>query len=143
MISLDKARGIMGGTAMSADGDRLGKIGQVYVPVTREQIRIEREPISAADIAGLTTTGAADGPSLREEEHEIVLHAEHAVVEELTVPVERVRLDTDMVTERETVTEDIRKELIEVRGVDAVDPRERRAADTVSGSGARTDERLR
>ena len=31
MISLDQARGIMGGTAISVDGDRLGKVGQVYL----------------------------------------------------------------------------------------------------------------
>ena len=32
----------------------------------------------------------------------------------LTVPVERVRLDTDVVTEQETVTESVRKEEIEL-----------------------------
>ena len=75
----------------------------VTVPVTREQIRIEREPITAADIATITPTDAADGSTLREEEHEIVLHAERPVVDKLTVPVERVRLDTDVVIEREPI----------------------------------------
>ena len=116
----------------------------VTVPVTREQIRIEREPITAADITNGTTTDTADGPTLREEEHEIVLHAERAVVDKQTVPVERVRLDTDVVTERETVTADTRKELIDVHGADSPDrSEERRAADTVTGPGARTDERQR
>jgi uncharacterized protein (TIGR02271 family) len=114
------------------------------VPVTREQIRIEREPITAADIADATTASASGGPTLREEEHEIVLHAERAVVDKLTVPVERVRLDTDVVTDSQTVTADIRKERIEVHGVDTPDvSEERRAADTVGGPGMRTDERLR
>ncbi len=67
----------------------------VTVPVTRQQLRIQREPITDADIASVT--GTADGPTLREEEYEIVLHAERAVVDKQTVPVERVRLDTDAV----------------------------------------------
>jgi uncharacterized protein (TIGR02271 family) len=112
----------------------------VTVPVTREQIRIEREPITAADI----TNGTTDGPTLREEEHEIVLHAERAVVDKQTVPVERVRLETDVVSERETVTADTRKEPIDVHGADSPDrSEERRAVDTVTGAGARTDERQR
>jgi uncharacterized protein (TIGR02271 family) len=115
----------------------------VTVPVTREQIRIEREPITAADITN-GTTDTAGGPTLREEEHEIVLHAARAVVDKLTVPVERVRLDTDVVTDSQTVTADIRRELIEVHGVHTPDvSEERRAADTVGRPGMRTDERLR
>jgi stress response protein YsnF len=54
-----------------------------------------------------------DGPAISEEEHEVVLHAERPVVAKETVPVERVRLDTETVTEQQTVTDTVRKEQIE------------------------------
>ena len=82
------------------------------VPVTREEVRIEREPITDANIGN-----AMDGPAISEEEHEVTLHAERAVVAKEAVPVERVRLDKQTVTEHETVTEGLRKEEIEVDGV--------------------------
>jgi uncharacterized protein (TIGR02271 family) len=82
------------------------------VPVTREEVRVEREPITDANIGN-----AMDGPAISEEEHEVTLHAERAVAEKEAVPVERVRLDKDTVTEHETVTEGLRKEEIEVDGV--------------------------
>jgi uncharacterized protein (TIGR02271 family) len=82
------------------------------VPVSREEVRVEREPITDAN------AGAAyDGPALSEEEHEVVLHAEKPVVAKETVPVERVRLDTEQVTEQVNVTEEVRKEQIEADGV--------------------------
>jgi uncharacterized protein (TIGR02271 family) len=81
------------------------------VPVSREEVRVEREPITDANIGN-----AMDGPAISEEEHEVVLHAETPVVEKEAVPVERVRLDTDTVTEQATVNEGVRKEEIEVDG---------------------------
>jgi uncharacterized protein (TIGR02271 family) len=87
------------------------------VPVTREEIRVEREPITEANIGS-----AMDGPAISEEEHEVTLHAERPVVEKEAVPVERVRLDKDVITEQETVSADVRKEQIEVEGA-ADDPR--------------------
>jgi hypothetical protein len=42
------------------------------------------------------------------------------VVDKETVPVERVRLDTETVTAQETVTEDVRSEQIEHDGADHV-----------------------
>jgi hypothetical protein len=60
---------------------------------------------------------------LSEEEHEVTLHAERAVVDKEVVPVERVRLDTETVTSQETVTEDVRKEHIEHDGADQIDAR--------------------
>jgi uncharacterized protein (TIGR02271 family) len=81
------------------------------VPVSHEEVRIEREPITEAN------RGAAyDGPAISEEEHEVVLHAERPVVAKEAVPVERVRLDVDTVTEQQTVTDTVRKEQIEVDG---------------------------
>jgi len=81
------------------------------VPVSREEVRVEREPITDANVGN-----AMSGPAISEEEHEVVLHAETPVVEKEAVPVERVRLDTDTVTEQATVNEEVRKEEIEVDG---------------------------
>jgi uncharacterized protein (TIGR02271 family) len=78
------------------------------VPVSHEEVRIEREPITDANVGN-----ALDGPAISEEEHEVVLHAERPVVQKEAVPVERVRLDTQTVTEQETVTDTVRKEQIE------------------------------
>jgi len=43
----------------------------------------------------------------------VILREERPVVEKEAVPVERLRLDTETVTEQETVSEDVRKEQIE------------------------------
>ena len=81
------------------------------VPVTREEVRIEREPITDANMGN-----AMDGPAISEEEHEVVLHAERPVVQKEAVPVERVRLDKQTVTDQETVSDTVRKEQIETDG---------------------------
>ena len=81
----------------------------VTVPVSREEVTVEREPITAAN------RGAArSGPAISEEEHEVTLRAERPVVEKEAVPVERVRLGTETRTEHETVGGEVRKERIEV-----------------------------
>ncbi|MGY1843769.1 DUF2382 domain-containing protein [Modestobacter sp. SYSU DS0875] len=78
------------------------------VPVSHEEVRLEREPITDAN-----REAALDGPAISEEEHEVVLHAERPVVDKEAVPVERVRLDTETVTGEETVSDSVRKEQIE------------------------------
>jgi uncharacterized protein (TIGR02271 family) len=83
------------------------------VPVSREEVRVEREPITDANRGD-----AYDGPAISEEEHEVTLHAERPVVEKEAVPVERVRLDKETVTTNETVSGEVRKEEIEVEGAD-------------------------
>jgi uncharacterized protein (TIGR02271 family) len=83
----------------------------VTVPVTREEVRIEREPITDGN-----REAAMSGPDLSEEEHEVVLHEEQVVVDKQAVPVERVRLDKEQVTEQETVSEQVRQERIEAEG---------------------------
>ncbi|GKV74469.1 DUF2382 domain-containing protein [Pseudarthrobacter sp. NCCP-2145] len=82
------------------------------VPVQREEVRIEREPITDANRGAATS-----GPDISEEEHEVILHEERPVVEKETVPVERVRLDKDTVTENVTVNEKVRKENIDTDGI--------------------------
>jgi uncharacterized protein (TIGR02271 family) len=86
------------------------------VPVSREEVRLEREPITDANIGN-----AMDGPAISEEEHEVVLHAETPVVEKEAVPVERVRLDKTTVTEQTQVSEGLRKEEVELDGDTARD----------------------
>jgi uncharacterized protein (TIGR02271 family) len=83
------------------------------VPVSHEEVRVEREPITDANVGA-----AVDGPEISEEEHEVTLHAERPVVAKETVPVERVRMGTDTVTEQQTVNESVRKEQIEVEGAE-------------------------
>ena len=84
----------------------------VNVPVTKERVTLEREPVTEAN-AGQ----ALDGPAISEEEHEVVLTEERPVVAKEAVPVERVRLGKEQVTEDVTVTEDVRKEQIDAAGV--------------------------
>jgi uncharacterized protein (TIGR02271 family) len=79
------------------------------VPVSHEEVRLEREPITESNVGD-----ALSGPDLTESEHEVTLHAEQPVVEKETVPVERVRLDKDTVTEDVPVSEEVRREEVEV-----------------------------
>jgi uncharacterized protein (TIGR02271 family) len=81
----------------------------VQVPVSREEIRVEREPITDAN-----RDAALSGADITEEEHEVVLTEERPVVTTEAVPVERVRLGTETVTETETVSGQVRKEQIEL-----------------------------
>ena len=79
------------------------------VPVRREEVRVEREPITDANI-----DDATDGPAISEEEHEVTLRSEEPVVEKRTVPKERVRLDKDVETEQREVSDTVRSERIDV-----------------------------
>ena len=81
------------------------------VPVQREEVRLEREPITDANVGDAT-----DGPAISEEEHEVTLHEEEVVTEKRAVPKERVRMDKQTVTEDQTVSEQVRKEQIEAEG---------------------------
>lgn len=81
---------------------------QQTVPVRHEEVRVEREPITDA-----TRDAATSGPEISEAEHEVTLHEERPVTETETVPVERVRLGTEEVTEEETVRGEVRKEQID------------------------------
>jgi uncharacterized protein (TIGR02271 family) len=84
------------------------------VPVSREEVRLEREPITDAN-AGDAFAGA----DISEAEHEVTLHAERPVVTTEAVPVERVRLGKETVADEETVSGEVRKEQIEFDGPDS------------------------
>jgi uncharacterized protein (TIGR02271 family) len=79
------------------------------VPLRREEARVEREPITDENV-----DQAMSGPEISEDEHEVTLREEEPVVEKRTVPKERVRLDKDVETGEEQVSEQVRKERIEV-----------------------------
>jgi uncharacterized protein (TIGR02271 family) len=81
----------------------------VTVPVSHEEVVLNREPITEANIGNATA-----GPDLSEEEHEVVLTEERVVVNKETVPVERVALGTETVTEQQQVTEEVGHEEIEL-----------------------------
>jgi uncharacterized protein (TIGR02271 family) len=83
------------------------------VPVRREEVRVEREPITDAN-----RDAATAGGEITSEEHEVVLHDEEVVVEKNVVPKERVRLDKDVVTDEQQVDETLQKEQIETEGTE-------------------------
>ena len=85
----------------------------INVPVTKEKVRLETEPITDANLGAATA-----GPDISEEEHEVTLTEERVVVAKETVPVERVKLTTEVEHGEETVTEEVRKERFETEGVE-------------------------
>jgi uncharacterized protein (TIGR02271 family) len=93
---------------------------QTSVPVSREEARVEREPITEAN-----RDEALSGPELTESEHEVTLTEERPVVDKGTVPVERVRLGKETVTDEQQVSEQVRKEQIETEGDTGTQRRER------------------
>lgn len=84
---------------------------QVTVPVRREVARLVTEPINDSNI-----DRALDGPEIRENEFDVVLHEEEVVVDKKVVPKERVRLETDTIEDEEVVDEQVRKERIAMEG---------------------------
>ncbi|MEE1938903.1 PRC and DUF2382 domain-containing protein [Streptomyces sp. TRM 70361] len=94
---------------------------QQTVPVRREEVRVEREPITDEN-----ADRAMSGQEITEAEHEVTLHEERPVAETEVRPVERVRLSTEERTEEETVGGQVRKERIEETTESEDDKRRRR-----------------
>ncbi len=82
---------------------------QITVPVTKERVVLESEPITDAN-----RDAAYSGGAITEEEHEVILHEERPVVTTEAVAVERVRLGTETETTQQTVSGEVRKERIEL-----------------------------
>jgi uncharacterized protein (TIGR02271 family) len=101
----------------------------VTVPVSHEEVRIEREPITDGNVGQ-----AMGGPALSEEEHEVVLREEVPTVTKETVPVERVRLGTETVTEQARVSEEVRKEQIDTDSVYPESTADRTGSDAPQGT---------
>jgi stress response protein YsnF len=90
---------------------------QVTVPIRREEIRVEEVPLDVDDgefSAEETLVPATGTPSTGGLPDEIILHTERPVVTVEVVPVERVRLRTELVQGQETVTEQVQREQIVV-----------------------------
>ena len=76
------------------------------VPVEREELRVEREPIPAGEDDGDTALAA--------DERTVELREEQPVVDKRVVPKERVRIGKEVVRDQEQVSEPVRKEQVEV-----------------------------
>lgn len=92
---------------------------EVSVPVTKEKLVVEREAASPTDAAEGEITEA-------DTTEEITLREEQPVVQKKTVPVENVRVGTEEVVEEHTVSEDVRREQVDLDtddGVTGTEPR--------------------
>lgn len=76
--------------------------------MSHERATVDREPVTDANRAK-----AMDGPDITEGEYDVTLHADRPIVTTEAVPVERVKLGTETVTEQRQVTGDVRKEQID------------------------------
>ena len=76
------------------------------VDLQREVARVTREPVDAV-------VGDHD---FSEDEIEVPLYAEKAVVQKQTVAKERVGIEKDVETETETIADSVRKERVDVEG---------------------------
>jgi uncharacterized protein (TIGR02271 family) len=80
------------------------------VPVEREELRVQREPIRAGE-------GDADA-ELSADERTIELREEQPVIDKQVVPKERVRIGKEVVRDQQHVSEPVRKERVEVEQPD-------------------------
>ena len=76
------------------------------VPVEREELCVQREPIRAGE-------GKGDA-ELSADERTIELREEQPVVDKRVVPKERIRIGKEVVRDQEHVSEPVRKEQVEV-----------------------------
>jgi uncharacterized protein (TIGR02271 family) len=83
------------------------------VPVRREVLRVQREPITEPSRPGTLPESA-----ISEEEHEVLLYAEEPIVEKRVVPKERVRLHTELVEDQREISAELRKEQIQTEARD-------------------------
>ncbi len=111
------------------------RVGKREVDAGRVRLRkwVETEPVET-DVelrreTAHVTRESIDEPvgdrELGDEEIEVPLHAEEAVVQKQTVAKERISVDTDVETERQTVSDEVRKERVEVEGDVEGDVRDR------------------
>lgn len=77
------------------------------VPVSHEEVHIEREAVT-------TGTAVQGEHEFADESAEVTLHAERPVVSKETVPVERVKLSKETLTEEQPVQGTVRKEIIDI-----------------------------
>jgi hypothetical protein len=83
------------------------------IPVRREEVRLEEVTAPAAPVGEPGDQGAVQAAG-DQALLEVVLHREEPVIQLRVVPAERVRVFKDVVTEQRTVTEEIRKEQVDL-----------------------------
>ena len=83
------------------------------VELRQEMARVTREPIDQP----------VSGVEIGEQEIEVELRGEEAMVQKQTVAKERISLEKDVTTERETVSDEVRREHVEVEADGAVETR--------------------
>ena len=79
------------------------------VPVRREEVRVEREPITDAN-----RDAALEGPDISEEEHEVVLHEERSSPKSVRSPRSACGSRRTSRAGEETVSETVRSERVDV-----------------------------
>ena len=80
------------------------------VPVQREEVRMEREPITQENRAEVLSQADKD------DQGDVILHEERIIVTKETVPVERIHIGTETVTDEVTINEEVRKEHLDAEG---------------------------
>ena len=92
----------------------------VTVPVSHDEVQVVREPLQPGD--------SLDGATIGEDSIDVALMKDEVRVQKEVVGVEKVKLATTTVTEQQQVTDQVRKEQIEVDGdtIGAVDPNARK-----------------
>ena len=89
----------------------------VDVPVEREEVRVERTPISAEEAKNYNS-------NIGEQEASVTLHEDRVNVSKDSVPVEKINLGKEKVQDTHTVSEELRKERIDTDGIEHnVDPK--------------------
>jgi uncharacterized protein (TIGR02271 family) len=83
------------------------------VPVTREQVRVERVPVSG--------DAPVDDDAFEERDIEVPVMGEEVVAGKRARVVEEVRLHKDVVTDQEQVSDTVRKERVQIDGADVDD----------------------
>jgi len=102
------------------------EVGKRPVEAGRARLRkwVETEPVAldvelSHEVARVTRESInepAGDHAFREEQVEVPLHAEKAVVQKQAVAKERVGLEKDVQTEKKTVKDEVKKERVEVEG---------------------------
>jgi uncharacterized protein (TIGR02271 family) len=119
----------VGKREVEAGGVRLRKI--VRTETVNQPVELKREEIVVERVPGKETTGQPSGKDFQQEDIFIPLCREEAVVEKESRVREEVRVSKKAETERQTVSQQVRKEDIEVQ---------RSGAPAMAGSKARGTE---
>ncbi len=100
-LTSDRLSAARGDTVHASEGAKIGSVEEIFVDA-----RVMREPVDRP------VTGAEIG----EQEVEVLLREEEAVVGKETVAKDRIALEKDVEVEREAVSDEVCKERVEVEG---------------------------